>query len=118
MHDPQIVYLSAKLLANRAGNGEKLEGFKEIARQTANDYGEKLLPRGDQYMEILDFLLEVENRAKNRNTIRRVSSLLGNGEIEEAYKIIKSFDVLVRMRGEDLSSNTTSSIRTPPKRGI
>lgn len=98
MHDPPMVYLSVKCLANRV-SGDKLEEVRRIMRQSAVDYGEKVLPDADLYMESLDFLLKVTDRNKYRNIIKQVLSLLGKGDIEEAYEIVRSRDDLVRRRG-------------------
>lgn len=92
-HDPPIVYLSARLLADMAESGG------EIVRQSAFDYGQKVLPHGELYMKILDFLLELPNKKNSWPFIRQVEGLLGKGDIEGAYKIMMSRDDLVRRRG-------------------
>lgn len=98
MHDPSIVYLSVKLLANRVKTGEEFEDFKRSLRKSAVDYGQKVLSLADRHMESLDFLLEVENRGMHRDIINKILSLLGHGDIDDAHKIVKSRDDLVRRR--------------------
>lgn len=116
-HDPPIVYISGKCLAERVS--DKLESFKSTMLRAAVMYGHKTLPHADLYIETLDFLLGVENRARHRKIINNLGVLLGSGDIEGAYEIMQeSRGDLVSRRGPDFFRTTTSSIRTPPKFGI
>ena len=94
MHDPPVVCLSGKYLAHVAS----LEDFKTAMIQAAVSYGEKTLLEAKLLMKTLDFLLELQDRNRHRDAIKTVASLLGKGNIEEAYNIIKPRDDLVRRR--------------------
>jgi len=99
MHDPPIVYLSGRLIADRVKNGENLGDFKNRMLEAAINYGNKVLPHADFYIEILDFLLQPKDRGKYGFIIRKVAPLLREGNIEGAYNMINPRDDLVRKKG-------------------
>lgn len=97
MNRPPMVYLSAICLANRVKRGGELEYFKSRIRQAATMYMYKTFPDAVKYVKTLDFLLEVKNRDKYRKVIKRTQTLLGSGEIGEAYRtVIERGDLLRR----------------------
>ena len=85
MHDPAIVYLSAKCLENIASSN-KLEDFRIKMRDAAYTYGQNNLPDADLYKETLDFLLAAMHNRGHRTIIKKVVSLLANEDIERALQ--------------------------------
>ncbi len=88
MHRPEIVYLSGKCIASRVS--EKLEDFKKTMLETAIVYGQKTIPNANLCMEVLDYILEIPNRNKERHTIKQLYALLREGNTEGAYKTMQS----------------------------
>jgi len=94
MHEPAIVYLSAKCL-EKIASSNKHEDFRMKMRNAAYVYGWNNLPNADLYIKTLDLLLEID-RDKHRADVRQAMSLLGEGDIKEAYNKIIALGAIVR----------------------
>lgn len=91
MHDPPIVYLSSRVLANRVRASEEFKDFKSKMPYSAVEYGQKNLPEAQSYMEILDFVSEPNSSNKKRDCILKLGKLLCKDDIVGAYNIMKKF---------------------------
>lgn len=86
MDNPQSVYLSGKYLANIVN----FEDFKAKMTLASVLYAEKTLPQAELLMGILDLLLEDSGRINHSRLVRRIASLLHDGNIQKAYSIVSS----------------------------
>ncbi len=115
MDDPESVYLSGKYLANMA----KLEDFKSKMSEVAVAYGIKSLGENSGlYIEILDFLLELQKEKNRDESIKNIKGSLGDRDVQKSYRMMRSLVDVVSKRGLVFSRTTKSSILTPPNPGI
>lgn len=98
MHDPPVVYLSGKLLADIAKDSEELGGFKTIMHTACINYGLKVLSDANLYMNILDTFLELPDRNSKRHIMKKVVGLLKQGNVQEADKVSESLHTSVGRR--------------------
>lgn len=97
MHAPQMVYLSARCVVEMAGSGGELEDLKIKIREGTLDYVDEHLPSPGLYIEILDFLLR---NSKRRSLFRNLVSLLREGNVEGAHKLMESRTASAGGRGK------------------
>jgi hypothetical protein len=118
MHDPEIVYLSARVIADRVKESEEIEGFKSRISQASQNYALRTLPSAELYMGILDYFLKLKPTSGYGSVLKPIIPMFQNGDIEGIYhKLINPREDLVRKRGRP-SNKITSSILTPPNPGI
>ena len=96
MHDPGSVYLSGIYLAHIADS--KLEEFKTTMTKAAVCYAENTFPEDELLMKTLDLLLGHRDRRNHSNLVTRIASLLGGGNVQDAYTMVSSRGDRVRSR--------------------